>query len=65
MKIDAHVDDLSPVDSGEIRVGTLVRSRIDPLAQGLVVDMMTRTIVTVLWSTPPRETLGVDHRDIW
>lgn len=65
MRIDAHVDDIRPLDESEICIGTLVESIIDPRARGVVVEFLTRDIVSVLWSTPPQNTLGVDHRDIW
>jgi len=65
MKLDAHVDDIRSLDEEEVAVGTLVVSRLDPNARGVVVEFVGLDVVTVLWSTPPHNTLGVDHRDIW
>lgn len=65
MKIDAHIEDIHVLDDTEPCVGGLVVSKVDPNSRGLIVELVARNIVSVLWSVPPQNTLGVDHRDIW
>ena len=65
MKISVRVQDILPLDDHDLHVGGLVVSKADPHARGLVVEFLDRSVVTVLWSTPPSGASKIDARDIW
>ncbi len=65
MKIAAYIQDIQPLEDQDLYVGSLVASKTDPGARGLVVEFVARDVVTVLWSTPPKGMSKTDHRGIW
>ena len=65
MKIAVSVQEIQSLEDNDLRVGVLVVSKVDPCARGLIVEFVADDVVSVLWSSPPRETSKADNRGIW